>query len=145
MIDKIKNELKTAMIAKNKNRVDTLRNILSNLKIGEINKKQPLTDNESLRVLQTMAKQIKDSIKQFKEGHREDLIAKEKAELEILIEFLPESMSVDEIKKIIDKVIEKIGASTIKDMGKVMGAVISMTNGRADNKIISKMVKERLD
>ena len=145
MIDTIKNELKTAMIAKDKSRVDTLRNILSKLKLEEINKKKSLTDDESLKVLQAMEKQIIDSIEQFTEGKREDLVTNEKAELKILTEFLPEPISIDEVKKIIDEVIEKTGASDVKDMGKVMGAVISLTNGRADGKIISKIVRERLD
>ena len=144
MIDTIKDQLKKAMIAKDKNRVDSLRNILSKLKTEEINKKRPLSDEESLNVLQSMAKQLKESIKQFANGNRHDLVAKEETELNILIKFLPEPIAIDELKKIIDDVIDKTGAVVIKDMGKVMGAVIKMTNGRADGQIISKIVREKL-
>lgn len=144
MIDIIKNKLKAAMIAKDKRRVDTLRNILSKLKMKEIKLKRQLTDDESLKVLQTMSKQIKDSIEQFMEGGRDDLVANEKEELEILNEFLPKPMNEEEIIIIIDKVIEETGATDIKDMGKVMGAVVIIVAGRADGKIISRIVREKL-
>ena len=144
MIDTIKDQLKKAMIAKDKNRVDSLRNILSKLKTEEINKKRPLSDEESLNVLQSMAKQLKESIKQFADGNRHDLVAKEEAELNILIKFLPEPIAIDELKKIINDVIDKTGAVEMKDMGKVMGAVIKMTNGRADGQVISNIVREKL-
>ena len=144
MIDTIKYQLKKAMIAKNKNRVDSLRNILSKLKTKEIDKKRPLSDNESLKVLQTMAKQLKESIKQFSDGNRHDLVKKEEAELNILMDFLPEPINTEKLKLIIDNVIDDIEASGMKDMGKVMGAVIKMTNGRADGQIISDIVREKL-
>ena len=144
MIDTIKDQLKKAMIAKDKNRVDSLRNILSKLKTEEINKKRPLSDEESLNVLHSIAKQLKESIKQFADGNRHDLVAKEEAELNILIKFLPEPIAIDELKKIINDVIDKAGAVEMKDMGKVMGTVIKMTNGRADGQVISNIVREKL-
>tara|TARA_Y100001970_G_C13896898_1_gene681590 strand:- start:299 stop:736 length:438 start_codon:yes stop_codon:yes gene_type:complete len=144
MLDIIKLKLKDAMILKDKNRITTLRNILAKLKLKEIEKKESLTDSESMKVLQTMSKQLNDSIKQYKDGGRDDLANKELEELEILNEFLPEPMSEDEVIKIVIDTIEKCGAQSMKDMGKVMGIVISKTAGKADGNFISKIVKEEL-
>lgn len=144
MLDIIKLKLKDAMILKDKNRITTLRNILAKLKLKEIEKKESLTDSESMKVLQTMSKQLNDSIKQYKDGGRDDLANKELEELEILNEFLPEPMSEDEVIKIVIDTIEKCGAQSMKDMGKVMGIVISKTAGKADGNFISKIVKEQL-
>ena len=145
MIDVIKNELKIAMFAKDKIRVNTLRSILSKLKMKEIEMKISLTDDEALKVLQEMAKQIKDSIEQFINGGRQDLVDKEKTELKILTEFLPAPINEEQIIKIVEKIIKDTGAKDLSDMSKVMTAVIRETNGRADGKIASKIVREKLN
>ena len=144
MLDTIKNHLKDAMISKDKERISTLRNILAKLKMKEIEKKQELTDSESLKVLQTMSKQLKDSMQQYTSGGREDLARKEAQELEILNEFLPEPISEKELHAIVIDTIKACGASSMKDMGKVMGEVIAKTQGRGDGSLISKIVKENL-
>ena len=144
MIDSIKDQLKGAMISKDKNRIIALRNFLAKLKAKEIDKKEPLSKSESLKVLQSMAKQLKDSIDQYTDGGRVDLANKEKDELQILNEFLPTPLSEKEIEKIIDRVIKDSNASSMKDMGKVMGMAISKMDGRGDGSIISKLVKEKL-
>ena len=144
MIDSIKVQLKDAMIRKDKNRLIALRNFLAKLKAEEIEKKEPLSKPESLKVLQSMAKQLKDSINQYTNGGREDLANKEKSELQILNEFLPTPLSELELEKIIDRVIKDSKASSMKDMGKVMGMAISIMDGRGDGSIISKLVKEKL-
>ena len=90
MLNTIKSHLKNAMISKDKKRMATLRNILAKLKLKEIEKREQLTDAESLKVLQSISKQLKDSIDQYKKGNRDDLVQKESEELEILNEFLPE-------------------------------------------------------
>ena len=100
MLDTIKKQLKESMILKDKDRITTLRNILAKLKLKEIEKKESLTDLESLKVLQSMSKQLNDSIKQYRDGNRDDLADAEAKELEILNEFLPEPMSEEEIIKI---------------------------------------------
>ena len=120
MIDSIKAELKDAMINKDKNRIIALRNFLAKLKAKEIEKKDSLSKPESLKILQSIAKQLKDSIAQYIDGGREDLASKEKEELEILNEFLPTPLSEEEMEKIIDDVIKNSNACSIKDMGKVM-------------------------
>jgi len=144
MIDIIKKKLKDAMISKDKYRITTLRNVLAKLKLKEIEKKETLNDSESIKVLQTMSKQLNDSIKQYKDGGRLDLADIESKELEILNEFLPEPMSEEEVIKIVSNAINQSNAKSMKDMGKVMGIVMSKTNGKADGALISKLVKEKL-
>ena len=140
----IKEQLKDAMFKKDKKRISALRNILAKVKMKEIEKNENLTEEEFQGVLQSMAKQLKDSIDQYIQGERVDLADYESEELEILNEFLPEPMPEDEINNIVSEVIADTKASSMKDMGKVMGIVISRVQGRADGTIISKIVKEKL-
>ena len=144
MLNMIKIKLKDAMKLKDKDRINTLRNILAKLKLKEIEKNDALTDPESIKVLQSMSKQLNESIKQYKDGGRIDLANNEAKELEILNEFLPEPMSENEIIKIIVDTIDECQAESMKDMGKVMGIVIKKTDGKADGSVISKIVKEKL-
>jgi len=144
MIDNIKAQLKDAMFSKDKTRITALRNFIAKLKAKEIDKKESLSDAESLKVLQSMAKQLKDSIDQYTEGGRIDLADNEKTELNILNEFLPTPLSEEEMSNIIDEAIKTSNASSMQDMGKVMGIAISKMDGRGDGTIVSKMVKEKL-
>ena len=144
MIDNIKAQLKDAMFSKDKTRVTALRNFIAKLKAKEIDKKESLSDEESLKVLQSMAKQLKDSIDQYTKGGRTDLADNEKTELDILNEFLPTPLSEEEMSNIIDEAIKSLNASSMQDMGKVMGIAISKMDGRGDGAIVSKMVKEKL-
>ena len=144
MLNMIKIKLKDAMKSKDKDRINTLRNILAKLKLKEIEKNDALTDPESIKVLQSMSKQLNESIKQYKDGGRIDLANNEAKELEILKEFLPEPMSENEIIKIIVDTIDECQAESLKDMGKVMGIAIKKTDGKADGSVISKIVKEKL-
>lgn len=144
MLNMIKIKLKDAMKLKDKDRINTLRNILAKLKLKEIEKNDALTDPESIKVLQSMSKQLNESIRQYKDGGRIDLANNEAKELEILNEFLPEPMSENEIIKIIVDTIDECQAESMRDMGKVMGIVIKKTDGKADGSVISKIVKEKL-
>ena len=144
MLSTIKEQLKEAMFKKDKKRINALRNMIAKVKMKEIEKKEELTSEESQKVLQAMAKQLKDSIDQYLKGGRTDLADNESEELEILNEFLPEPMSEDEINNIVVNVIEEIKASNMSDMGKVMGLVIEKVEGRADGSIISKLVRDKL-
>ena len=144
MIDNIKTQLKDAMISRDKNRIIALRNFLAKLKAKEIEKKESLSKSESLKVLQSMAKQLKDSIDQYNKGGREDLANKESDELEILCEFLPEPLSKEEMSKIIEEVIKDCGASSMKDMGQVIGVAISKMKGKGEGSIVSQLVREKL-
>ena len=144
MIDNIKAQLKDAMFSKDKTRITALRNFIAKLKAKEIDKKESLSDAESLKVLQSMAKQLKDSIDQYTNGGRTDLADNEKTELDILNEFLPTPLSEEEMSNIIDEAIKTSNASSMQDMGKVMGIAISKMDGRGDGAIVSKMVNEKL-
>ena len=144
MIDNIKVHLKDAMVSKDKSRITALRNIITKLKAKEIEKKENLSESESLKVLQSMSKQLKESILQFTKGNRKDLADKEQEELDILNEFLPTPLSEIEMTKIIDEVINSTNASSMSDMGKVMGMSISKMEGRGDGALISKIVKDKL-
>ena len=112
------------------------------LKLNEIEKKEELTNDECLKIIQQMSKQIKDSIEQYQNGGRDDLADMEEQELKIISEFLPEPISEEEIKEIVLSVIQEIGATSMKDMGRVMGLAISKSEGKADGSIVSKIVKE---
>ena len=144
MLSNIKEQLKDAMFKKDKERINALRNIIAKVKMKEIQKNKELTNEEIQKVLQSMAKQLKDSINQYSDGGRLDLADNESKELDILSEFLPEAMSQEEINSIINDVISELNASSIKDLGRVMGLAIAKIQGRADGSVISKLVKERL-
>ena len=144
MINNIKVHLKDAMVNKDKNRITALRNIIAKLKAKEIEKKENLSEAESLKVLQSMGKQLKESISQFTKGNRKDLADKEQEELDILNEFLPTPLSEAEMSIIIDEVIDSTNATSMSDMGKVMGMSIAKMEGRGDGSLISKIVKDKL-
>lgn len=143
--EKIKTDLKNSLKEGKKTEVSVLRMMLSaikNKKIEEISK--TLDDEKIIGVIQKMARQYKESIEQFKQGGREDLVAKETEELEILESYLPEPLTEDELEGIISESINRIGAASMKDMGAVMRDVMEKTGGRADGKIVSNKVKEKL-
>jgi len=144
MLDKIKNDLKTAMKSRNKERLNPLRNLVSKIKMKEIEKGEALSDDECLKVCISAAKQVKESITQFEKGGRTDLSENEKKELKVIEEYLPEQLSEDEIIKIINEVIKQTNASSPSDMGKVMGSTMSRLGGQADGKIVQKLVLKEL-
>ena len=144
MLDLINKPLNDAMVSKDKKRIMSLRNIISELKMNAIEKKDSLSDAESLKVIQSMSKRLKDSIKQFRDGGRDDLVQKETSELNILKEFLPEPLSEEELVIIIETTIKELDANDMKDIGRVMGSIISKTQGRGDGALISKIVREKL-
>jgi hypothetical protein len=142
--EEITTGIKLAMKSGEKTRLQTLRFLLSSVKNKEIDKRADLTDEEILQVIATSVKQHKDSIEQFTKGGRDDLAAQEKAELEILVAFLPPQLSEAEIKEVVAKVAKEIGASTMKDMGGLMKAVMIKLKGKADGKLVQDMVKQIL-
>ena len=110
-------------------------------KLDEMSK---LTDEEVLEVISSEVKKRKDSIKQYEEGNRQDLADNEKKELEILMEYMPEQMPEDEVRKIISDKIQELGASGPQDTGKVMGAIMGQLKGKADGGMVNKIVGEEL-
>ncbi len=142
--DKLKNDLKDAMKTKNTLKRDTIRFLMSALKQIEVDERRELSDEDIVKIIQKSAKQREDSMSQYKNAGRDDLYQKESNELKILKEYLPKQMGDDELKDIIKNIILKIGANSIKDIGKVMGAAIKECSGKADGKRINKIAKEML-
>jgi hypothetical protein len=136
--------MKTAMRAAQKERLGTVRMILAGIKQREVDERVSLDDSQVLSVIDKMVKQRKESIAQFETGGRADLVAKEKAEIALLQEYLPTQLSPAEIETLISAAIAKTGAASIKDMGKVMGALKSELAGRADMGAVSARIKQKL-
>jgi uncharacterized protein len=134
-----------AMRNKDQLRLGVLRMMKTAIKNKEIEKMKPLDDGEAVAVLNTLVKQRKDSIDQFRKGGREELAQKEEAEIKIIEEYLPAAASEDDIRKAIEEAIQETGASSIKDMGKVMKATLGRLAGKsADGSRVSQLVKEKL-
>lgn len=142
--DKIQSDLNQALKDKKKTEVSTLRLLLSEIHNQEIAKQADLTKEDIIKVLQKEVKKRNESIEAYQKGKRDDLVAKEKEELEILNKYLPQQMSSQELETIIQSVIKETDASSISDFGKVMGAVMGRVKGQADGKAVSESVKKAL-
>src|SRR5262245_59417788 len=143
--EKIQMQMTEAMRNKDQLRLSVLRMMKSAIKNKEIEKMKPLDDGEALSVLNTLVKQRKDAVDQYQKGGREELAQKEEAEIKIIEEYLPAAASDDDIRKAIEDAMQETGASTIKDMGKVMKAALARLAGRnADGSRVSQMVKDKL-
>jgi uncharacterized protein YqeY len=142
--DRLKTDLVTAMKARDELKVSTLRLVVSSIKNREIDERKEIDDEGVLAVLTTAAKQRRDSIDQFEKGGRQDLADKEKAELVIIQEYLPQQLSKDEVAAFIKEAITETGAAGAKDMGKVMKALMPKLKGKADGKLVNELVKELL-
>ena len=136
--------MKQAMKTNDKIRLSTIRMIRSSSKNKEIELRRKLEDEDIFKVIQGMVRKGEESIEQFQAGGRNDLVEKEKMEIEILKSFLPQPIPQEEIIKIIDETIQETQASSLKDLGKVMKAVMPRLGGKADGKVINQLVKERL-
>jgi len=144
MIKTIEKEMAQAAKARNKVRLAALRLIKSALHNKKIDLGKELNDQESLQVLSSMTKQRKDSIEQFANGGRQDLVEKEEKELEVIQSFMPQQLSEKELDTIISQAIEDVGATSPRDMGKVMKALMPKVTGKADGKVVSERVKSKL-
>ena len=144
MLSLLQEELKAAMRAKDKATLSGLRNIIGKLKARRIDKGDDLTKEECIQILQSSAKQIKDSIKQYEKGGRKDLVEVESFELKLIEKYLPEQLSEDNIRSLIQKIIEFIGAESMHDMGRVMKTALKELAGTAEGKMVQKIVQEEL-
>jgi uncharacterized protein YqeY len=142
---RISDDMKSAMKAGDKDRLKVVRLILAAIKQVEVDKRIELDDAAVLGVLEKMVKQRRDSVEQFEKGGRQDLADIELAEIKVLEEYLPEQLSDDELDAMIDEAISATGAESIRDMGKVMGAVKSQAAGRADMGAVGAKVKAKLN
>jgi uncharacterized protein YqeY len=140
----IEQQMKDALKSKDTFKLNVLRFILSHIKNKEIDLRRPVTDDDVIKIIQTLVKQRKESLSFSQQANRQDLIEKEQEELKILESFLPSQLSEEEVEKIIDEVIEKVKPVGMKDMGKVMKEVMSRISGRFDGSKINEMVRKKL-
>ena len=144
MLDQLQEELKTAMKAGDKPRMTGLRNIIGKLKASQIDKGEELTDDESLKILKSAAKQLKESVEQYQKGGRDDLAEKELFELSLLEKYLPEQISEGKIRDAVKNTIQSSSAESMQDMGRVMGLFMKEFAGTADGKLVQNIVQEEL-
>lgn len=144
MLDQLQEELKTAMKAGDKPRMTGLRNIIGKLKAAQIDKGESLMEDESLKILKSAAKQLKESVGQYRKGGRDDLAEKELFELSLFDKYLPEQLSEGKIRDAVKNTIQSCGAESMQDMGKVMGILMKELAGIADGKLVQQIVQEEL-
>mgnify|MGYP001415906781 FL=1 len=142
--EKIQEDMYSAMKSGEKEKANTLRTVISKLKDRQIEKREPLSGEEEIKILQTLVKQRKESIDLYEKGGRRELVAIEKQEMDIINSYLPKMMSEDALKDIVKNVINSTGASSMSDMGKVMPEVMRQGRGLIDGKTAQKLVSEML-
>lgn len=144
--DKVMEAMKAAMKSKDTQSLEALRSVKSALLLAqtETGSKQEISEEEEIKILQKQVKQRKDSAAIYKEQGREDLAEPELLQAKVIEQFLPKQLSVEEVSKIVDEIITETGASSMADMGKVMGIASGKLAGKADGKTISTVVKSRL-
>jgi uncharacterized protein YqeY len=144
LIGRLEEEVRQAMLARDAQRRDALRLILSSLKSAEKELQRPLSDDEELQVLQRERKKRQEAAEAFHGGGRPEQAEQEEAELAILEEFMPEPLSEEDVERIVDDAIAENGATSLRDMGRVMKDVMPQIAGRADGSAVSQLVREKL-
>jgi len=144
ILERLTEDMKEAMKRGDKERLSTIRLLRGQIKDAEINKRAALSEEEELAVLTNAAKRRKESIEAFTSAQRDDLAVKEKVELEMIQAYLPSPLSHAEIEAIVQQALAESGAQTIKDLGKVMQLVVPKTKGRADGKMVTDLVRNKL-
>jgi uncharacterized protein YqeY len=144
LIGRLEDELREATLARNAERRDTLRLILNSLRGAEKELQRPLQDQEELQVLQRERKRRQEAAEAFRDGGREEQAVKEELELAVLEEFMPSQLADEELEEIIDDVIAEVGATSVRDLGRVMADVMPQVAGRAEGSRVSQIVREKL-
>ena len=144
IIDEIQHDLHEAMKKKEKEKTNTLRNIIGKLKYKIIEKGEEITEQEEIKVIQSLAKQRKDSIEMYKKGERSDLVKIESTELSIINEYLPQALSEEEVKSLVKDSVEESGAQSIADLGKIMPIIMKKGAGRVNGKLAQQILREIL-
>jgi hypothetical protein len=144
LVERLEGEVKEAMLARDDARRDALRLILNSLRSAEKELQRPLSEGEELQVLQRERKRRNEAAEAFRDGGRPEQAAKEEAELAVLCEFMPEPLTEDELERIVDDAIAETGATSMRDMGRVMADVTPQIAGRADGSAVSQLVREKL-
>jgi uncharacterized protein YqeY len=142
--ERLNNDMKQAMKNQDKFKLSVIRMVRSAIKNVEIDQRRELNDNEVLDILNRELKQRKDSLQEFEKAGRDDLAVNLKTEISIIAEYLPEQLTEEEIKTIVQMTIDEVGASSKADMGKVMGALMPKVKGRADGKLVNQTVQQLL-
>jgi len=144
LFEKIDKDIIEALKAGEKERLTVLRGLKSALKYARIDKGDDLTDQEVIASLSSQAKKVRDSIEQFQMGGRDDLVAKERFDLEIISSYLPQQLTEDELRDIVKSAVEESSAESPRDIGKIMKLVMPQVKGRADGKMVNKLAMELL-
>ncbi|RMF58262.1 MAG: GatB/YqeY domain-containing protein [Calditrichaeota bacterium] len=142
---RLMDDMKEALKAGDKLRLETIRSLRAQIKNAQIAAGKELSEEELIQVLMSAAKKRKESIEQFKAVGREDRAEEESRELEIIESYLPKQMTAEEIQALVEQVITEVGASSPKDLGKVMGAIMPRVKGKADGKLVQQIVREKLN
>jgi len=145
MLEQLNKDMKEALKAKDKERLSVIRMVKASLqnemiKLGT----NKLSEDQELTILSRESKQRKDSLQEFKAAKREDLVEKIENELDILQQYMPEQIEFEELEQLVEHTIQEVNASSKKDMGRVMGALIPKTKGKADGALVSKLVQQKL-
>jgi hypothetical protein len=144
LLEKLRKDMLTALKSGNKDKSQTLKMVVATIKNAQIESEKELTDKDIEKILRKEAKKTEDSIEQYQKMGRDDLVQKEKQDLEIIQSYLPELMSDEEVKKVVEKKIKETGAQDMRDMGKVMGAVMKELEGKADGNTVKDIVQSML-
>ena len=144
LVDKIQKDMYKAMKEKEKERINALRNIIGKLKYRYIDKGDKLTEQEEIKVIQSLAKQRRESIEMYKQGGRNDLVETETKELSIIEEYLPQAMSEEEVRRLVREIVKETGAESMSDLGKVMPLVMKKGAGKVDGKLAQEVLRELL-
>ncbi len=144
LIARIEGELREAMLARERARADALRLALTALRSAEKDLQRPLTENEELQVLQRERKRRVEAAEAFRSGGREEQATGEEAELAVIEEFMPEPVDEGELERIVDDAIAETGATSLRDLGRVMADVMPQVAGRADGSYVRELVREKL-
>ncbi len=143
LLNQLQQDLKQAQLDRNETRVSTLRLLISEIKNAEISKGGALSDADTLSIVQKETKKRKEAATAFRGGNREESAQKEEAELKVLESYLPKQLTTEELTKVVEETINEVGATSIADMGRVIGAVMGKIKGQADGGTVSNLVKEK--
>ncbi len=146
LTDKINNDIKTAMLAKESRKLEALRAVKAALLLAKTDKSSggEISEDAEIKILHKLVKQRKESAELYRSQNRPELAEEEEFQYSIIEKYLPEQMNEDELRKIVQNIIEQLGAESMKDMGKVMGTASKQLAGKADNRVVSGIVKELL-
>ncbi len=145
MVEKLEKDMIEAMKNKEKERLTVIRMVKASLKQEQIDYKKEINDDLLIDVVNKQIKMRKDSITEFEKGNRQDLIDQTQKEIDVLMNYLPEQLSKEEVEKVLDEIFEEVKPESQKDMGKVMKAASEKLKGKADMKEVSNLIKERLN